>query len=126
MIPPKPAARQGKGSVWRFIRDFRRDILSAQSERLYHAWMADALELARAADDAPELGIPVSKSTKGYLLVQDMLFGTDRETVDPETGEITRTLVSLLPTHFQSETNNAVLPVENPEIWVLNDPEAQA
>ncbi len=41
MIPPKPAARQGKGSVWRFNRDFRRDILSAQSERLYHAWMAE-------------------------------------------------------------------------------------
>ena len=76
--------------------------------------------------DAPELGIPVSKSTKGYLLVQDMLFGADDETVDPKTGEITRTLVPLLPTHFQSETNNAVLPVENPEIWVLNDPEAQA
>jgi hypothetical protein len=76
--------------------------------------------------DAPELGIPVSKSTKGYLLVQDMLFGTDGETVDPETGEITRTLVPLLPTHFQSETNSAVLPVENPEIWVLSDPEAKA
>ncbi len=76
--------------------------------------------------DAPELGIPVSKSTKGYLLVQDMLFGTERETVDPETGEVARLLVPLLPTHFQSETNNAVLPVENPEIWVLNDPEAQA
>ncbi len=40
-IPPKPASRQGKGSVWRFIRDFRRDILSAQSERLYTAWMAE-------------------------------------------------------------------------------------
>ena len=76
--------------------------------------------------EAPELGIPVSKSTKGYLLVQDMLFGTDGETVDPETGEITRTLVPLLPTHFQSETNSAVLPVENPEIWVLSDPEAKA
>ena len=41
MIPPKPTARQGKGSVWRFIRDFRRDILSAQSDRLYRAWMAE-------------------------------------------------------------------------------------
>ncbi|MTH80058.1 cytochrome P450 [Paracoccus aestuariivivens] len=41
MIPPKPKSRQGKGSVWRFIRDFRRDILSAQSERLYRAWMAE-------------------------------------------------------------------------------------
>jgi hypothetical protein len=75
---------------------------------------------------APELGIAPSKSTKGYLVVQDMLFGTDGETIDPETGEITQTLLPLLPTHFQSETNSAVLPVENPEIWVLNDPEAEA
>ncbi|MDK8871979.1 cytochrome P450 [Paracoccus sp. SSJ] len=41
MIPPKPSARQGRGSVWRFIRDFRRDILSAQSDKLYRAWMAE-------------------------------------------------------------------------------------
>lgn len=41
MIPPKPGSRPGKGSVWRFLRDFRRDILSAQSERLYSAWMAE-------------------------------------------------------------------------------------
>ncbi|WP_170985024.1 AAA family ATPase [Roseomonas sp. AR75] len=75
---------------------------------------------------APELGIPASKSSKGYLVVQDMLFGTDDEAVDPETGEITRALVPLLPTHFQSETNSAVLPVENPEVWVLSDPEAEA
>ncbi len=75
---------------------------------------------------APELGIPASKSSKGYLVVQDMLFGTDGEEVDPETGEITRALVPLLPTHFQSETNSAVLPVENPEVWVLSDPEVEA
>lgn len=41
MIPPKPPSRQGKSSVWRFLRDFRRDILSAQSDRLYRAWMAE-------------------------------------------------------------------------------------
>ena len=41
MIPPKPKSRKGKGSVWRFIRDFRGDILSAQSDRLYRAWMAE-------------------------------------------------------------------------------------
>ncbi|MDT1063265.1 cytochrome P450 [Paracoccus sp. CPCC 101403] len=41
MIPPKPPSRRGKGSVWRFIRDFRGDILSAQSDRLYRAWMAE-------------------------------------------------------------------------------------
>lgn len=41
MIPPKPRSRQGPASVWRFIRDFRSDILSAQSDRLYRAWMAE-------------------------------------------------------------------------------------
>lgn len=41
MTPPKPASRKGKASVWRFLRDFRRDILSAQSEGLYRAWMAE-------------------------------------------------------------------------------------
>ncbi|MBW6401456.1 AAA family ATPase [Roseomonas sp. HJA6] len=75
---------------------------------------------------APELGIPVSKSSKGYLVVQDMLFGTDGEAIDPDTGEISRATIPLLPTHYQSETNSAVLPVENPEVWVLHDPEAEA
>lgn len=41
MIPPKPPARSGKPSLWRFIRDFRGDILSAQSAKLYRAWMAE-------------------------------------------------------------------------------------
>lgn len=41
MMPPKPPSRSGKGSVWRFVRDFRRDILSAQSGKLYRAWMAE-------------------------------------------------------------------------------------
>ncbi|MFB9223362.1 cytochrome P450 [Paracoccus cavernae] len=41
MIPPKPPSRKGKPSVWRFLRDFRKDILSAQSGKLYRAWMAE-------------------------------------------------------------------------------------
>lgn len=41
MIPPKPRAREGRASVWRFIRAFRSDILSAQSAKLYRAWMAE-------------------------------------------------------------------------------------
>lgn len=41
MIPPKPCARTGRASVWRFIRAFRDDILSAQSAKLYRAWMAE-------------------------------------------------------------------------------------
>jgi hypothetical protein len=40
-LPPKPAAREERVSLWRYMRLFRRDILSAQPERLYRAWMAE-------------------------------------------------------------------------------------
>jgi len=41
MTPPKPPARPDKVSLWRYLRLFRADILSAQPARLYHAWMAE-------------------------------------------------------------------------------------
>lgn len=40
-IPPKPIARAEKVSLWRYLRLFRRDILSAQPAKLYRAWMAE-------------------------------------------------------------------------------------
>ncbi|SHE68237.1 Cytochrome P450 [Ruegeria intermedia] len=41
MIPPKPPARPDNVSLWQYLRLFRRDILSAQPQRLYRAWMAE-------------------------------------------------------------------------------------
>ena len=41
MIPPKPPAATGRGSVLGYARRFRRDLLSALPARLYRAWMAD-------------------------------------------------------------------------------------
>jgi cytochrome P450 len=41
MIPPKPAARPDRVSLWRYLRLFRADILSAQPARLYRARMAE-------------------------------------------------------------------------------------
>ncbi|MFA3915771.1 cytochrome P450 [Ruegeria hyattellae] len=41
MNPPKPPARPDRVSLLRYLRLFRRDILSAQPERLYRAWMAE-------------------------------------------------------------------------------------
>lgn len=41
MIPPKPRSRPDRVSLWRYMALFRRDILSAQPERLYSAWMAE-------------------------------------------------------------------------------------
>ncbi|WP_417817001.1 cytochrome P450 [Tritonibacter scottomollicae] len=39
--PPKPPARPDKVSLWRYLKLFRADILSAQPQRLYRAWMAE-------------------------------------------------------------------------------------
>ncbi|WP_347139282.1 cytochrome P450 [Paracoccus sp. SSK6] len=41
MIPPRPQTREGRGSVLRLARAFRRVLLSALPERLYRAWMAE-------------------------------------------------------------------------------------
>jgi len=41
MIPPKPRPRPDKVSLWRYLRLFRQDLLSAQPQRLYRAWMAE-------------------------------------------------------------------------------------
>lgn len=41
MIPPRPPTSEGRGSVLRFARAFRHDLLSALPERLYRARMAE-------------------------------------------------------------------------------------
>lgn len=41
MIPPKPASRTDKVSLWHYVKMFRQDLLSAQPHRLYRAWMAE-------------------------------------------------------------------------------------
>ena len=41
MTPPKPPSRPDRVSLWRYMQLFRADILSAQPERLYRAWMAE-------------------------------------------------------------------------------------
>lgn len=41
MTPPKPPSRPDRVSLWRYVRLFRQDILSAQPARLYRAWMAE-------------------------------------------------------------------------------------
>ncbi len=40
-LPPKPKARDGDVPLWKYIQMFRRDILSAQPEKLYKARMAE-------------------------------------------------------------------------------------
>ncbi|MBD3802889.1 MAG: cytochrome P450 [Thioclava sp.] len=40
-LPPKPTPRPDRVSLWRYLRLFKSDILSAQPARLYRAWMAE-------------------------------------------------------------------------------------
>ena len=40
-VPPKPASRAHGFRLWRYLRAFRRDILSANPERLYRAKLAE-------------------------------------------------------------------------------------
>ncbi len=40
-LPPKPPSRPNKVSFFQYMKLFRQDILSAQPERLYRAWMAE-------------------------------------------------------------------------------------
>jgi len=40
-MPPKPGSRPENVSLWRYMRLFRKDILSAQPAKLYRAWMAE-------------------------------------------------------------------------------------
>ncbi|MDA5555677.1 cytochrome P450 [Shimia sp. MMG029] len=41
MIPPKPTPRPDRVSLRQYVRLFRQDLLSAQPQRLYRAWMAE-------------------------------------------------------------------------------------
>lgn len=40
-LPPKPTSRPKRVPLWRHLRLFRQDILSAQPAHLYRAWMAE-------------------------------------------------------------------------------------
>lgn len=41
IIPPKPASRPDKVSLWQHMQLFRKVIFASQPERLYKAWMAE-------------------------------------------------------------------------------------
>ncbi|GAO98031.1 hypothetical protein Cva_00674 [Caedimonas varicaedens] len=58
-----------------------------------------------------------SNSKYGVMCVENMEY-LEREDVNEETGEIIAVIKTLLPTHFKEHEQGAVLPVENPEVWV--------
>ena len=69
-------------------------------------------------DAASDLGLASDRSKYGYLCVEHMELATGEEAVDPETGEVTPVHVRVFPSHYKCPQTGAVLPVENPAVWV--------
>ncbi|MGR3637305.1 MAG: cytochrome P450 [Shimia sp.] len=93
--PPKPPARPDKVSFRQYVALFRQDILSAQPQRLYRAWMA-------------EFKTPFFRS---FMINQPDLVKTvlkDRPDDFPKSGRVTEGLRPLL--------GNSVF-VSNGEVW---------
>ena len=67
---------------------------------------------------------PIPRSKYGYLCVEDMRLTTAAEP-DPDTGEVQVHTLRVVPSHFKCPQTGAVLPVENPEIWVYQDASVQ-
>ncbi len=68
-----------------------------------------------------ELGLKPTKSKFGYICVRGMCLKTDAEVMDADTGEVIPEVVSVLPSDYMCPESGALLPVENPEIWVDQD-----
>lgn len=61
------------------------------------------------------------KSKYGIMCVEGMEIPTNMEEVDLDTGETLPIMEPLLPTHFKENQSGAILPVENPDVWVYLD-----
>jgi len=73
------------------------------------------------AKEGQPFGLPYCRSKFGYLVVEDMVFGPGKETVDPETGEISTAFTPVLPSHFRHASTGYPVEVENPHVWVHSD-----
>jgi hypothetical protein len=72
---------------------------------------------------ATALDLATERSKYGYLCVETMRLPTSREHVNPGTGEVTPELIDVLPSHYKCPQTGAVLPVENPSVWVYREVE---
>lgn len=69
-------------------------------------------------DAASALGLPTDRSKYGYLCTEFMELAIGDEVVDPDTGEVRLARIPVLPSHYKCPQTGALLPVENPAVWV--------
>ena len=70
---------------------------------------------------ATEIGLAAERSKYGYLCVEGMELGTGDDRVDAVTGEVVPERLAVLPSHYKCPQTGAVLPVENPAVWVYRE-----
>ncbi len=70
---------------------------------------------------ATEIGLAAERSKYGYLCVEGMELGTGEDRIDEATGEVVPDLIAVLPSHYKCPQTGAVLPVENPAVWVYRE-----
>ena len=64
---------------------------------------------------------PLSRSKYGYLCVENMTVPIDKNTNNEGEDEARNPHLSIKPTHYKCAQTGALLPVENPDIWVYQE-----
>jgi hypothetical protein len=64
---------------------------------------------------------PLARSKYGYLCVEDMVLQLPHGAPDPETGELSTMVMPVRPTDYKCPRTGALLPVENPEVWIYQE-----
>ena len=72
-------------------------------------------------DYAPYGLVSVGRSKFGYLCVESMLLTRPLGPPDEDTGEIRYDSLRIYPTHYKCPQTGALLPVENPDIWIYQE-----
>jgi len=62
----------------------------------------------------------LTRSKYGYLCVEGMTVPAS-ENIDTDTGEVKQAHFAIKPTHYKCAQTGAVLPVENPDVWVYQE-----
>jgi putative DNA primase/helicase len=64
---------------------------------------------------------PLTRSKYGYLCVEDMVLWLPHGVPDPDTGELPIMALPVRPTDYKCPRTGALLPVENPDIWIYQE-----
>jgi hypothetical protein len=119
-------ARQGRAyTVTQFAEAFEnRAGLGGRSTVVERIGVLATQGYAKFFHNGEDYGLPTTRRSKfGYLCVEDMVLRRFDGAVDRETGEIAVRDQPVLPTHFKCRQSGAVLPIENPHVWLYQDEE---